>query len=304
MKLATLKDGSRDGQLAVVSRDLGVAHLADGIAPTLQRALDDWAFIAPQLEELSQAVQAGRARHAFPFDPRRCMAPLPRAFAWVEADAAPRDDRAQARAGNDGEPAAGDGGLVTARRASDGFLGPCDDAAFESEGDGIDFGARLVAATDDLPAGATPAHCASRIRLLLLAASWQLRTPDAGTRADAMDSVAATSFAPLAVTPDELGDAWRDGAVHRPLVVHWNGRKVCDADATTGMAAAIPELLARLVRLRGMQAGGLVGAGAACMTQPATGFLRFGDRLRVEVPDADGRSVFGAIDQQVVRAAR
>lgn len=306
MKLATLNDGSRDGQLAVVSRDLATAHLADGIAPTLQRALDDWAFVGPQLEDLALRLNQGKARHAFPFDARRCLAPLPRAYQWVRVSDA------------DGSPAA-PGGRSIRHGRGDAFLGACDDALFGSEDWGPDLEAVLAAVVDDLPAGAAPEHCGARIRLLMLAGEWVLRTPPSGDGFDPrarLQARPATSFCPVAVTPDELGDAWRETKLHLPVQLHCNGRRLSAGTAPSGIALA--DAIALLARIRSVGAGAVVavdaegaasgeGQGVAARraredgAEPAEGAMRFGDRVRVEIVDAQGASVFGAIDQAVGR---
>jgi len=325
MKLATLKDGSRDGQLAVVSRDLATVHLADGIAPTLQRALDDWAFIAPQLEDLYQTLNLGKARHAFPFEPGRCMAPLPRAFQWVDGSAYAHHFELLTRARGAEVPASYRREPTAYQGGSDDFLGGLDDAPFASEDWGIDFEAELAAVVDDVPMGAAPAACAGHVRLLMLVNDWSLRhlIPDELAKGFGfLQSKPATAFAPVAVTPDELGEAWREGRVHAPVLVHLNGRKVGDADAGAGTVFGFPELIAHVARTRNLRAGSILGLGTvsnddtargfSCIAeqraletladgQPSTPYLCFGDRVRIEVFDALGQSVFGAIDQAVVR---
>lgn len=326
MKLATLKDGSRDGQLIVVSRDLATAHIADAIAPTLQRALDDWTFASPQLEDLYQTLNHGKLRHAFPFDPRRCMAPLPRAFQWVDASAYLNHVALVRKARNAPMPESLLTDPLMYQGGSDAFIGPCDDALFGSEDWGIDFEAEFAAVIDDVPMGATPEQCAARIRLLMLANDWSLRNLIPDELAKGFGFVLgkpATGFAPIAVTPDEIGNAWRDGTVHLPVQVHWNGTKVCDAQGGVGAQFGLHQLVAHLVRTRFARAGTIVGSGTvsnedpargfACIAEkraretiadgnPGTGYLRFGDRVRIEVLDALGTSVFGAIDQQVARS--
>ena len=328
MKLATLKDGTRDGQLAVVSKDLASAHFADAIAPTLQRALDDWAFVAPQLEDLYQTLNLGKARHAFAFDARRCMAPLPRACQWLDGsvyanhvELLARARGAQVPESRPGEPAMYQGG-------SDDFLGPCDDAVFGSEDWGIDFEAELAVIVDDVPMGASPAQAAQRIRLMTLVNDWSLRSLAPGELAKGfgfLQSKPACAFAPVAVTPDELGEAWRDGMLHRPLQVHWNGRKVGEADAGTDAVFTFAQLLAHAARTRNLRAGSIVGSGTvsnrdpargwSCIAEarareaiesgePRTGYMKFGDRVRIEAFDDLGLSLFGAIDQLVAQRAR
>lgn len=328
MKLATLKDGTRDGQLAVVSADLSLAHFADGIAPTLQRALDDWAFVAPQLEDLYRTLNQGRARHAFAFDARRCMAPLPRAFQWLDGSAYANHFELLTRARGAQVPESCFREPTMYQGGSDDLLGPCDDAAFASEDWGIDFEAEVAAVVDDVPMGASAAQASQRIRLLLLANDWSLRNLVAEELAKGfgfLQSKPATAFAPLAVTPDELGDAWRDGMVHLPVLVHVNGRKVGEADAGADTVFAFPQLIAHAALTRNLRAGSVVGAGTVsnrdpargwcCIAEararetlaagePSTGYLKFGDRVRIEMLDARRSSVFGAIDQQVVQRAR
>lgn len=328
MKLATLKDGTRDGQLAVVSADLSLAHFADGIAPTLQRALDDWAFVAPQLEDLYRTLNQARARHAFAFDARRCMAPLPRAFQWLDGSAYANHFELLTRARGAQLPESWPREPAMYQGGSDDLLGPFDDAAFTSEDWGIDFEAEIAVVVDDVPMRASAAQASQRIRLLLLANDWSLRSLVPAEIAKGfgfLQSKPATAFAPLAVTPDELGDAWRDGMVHLPVLVHVNGRKVGEADAGTDTVFAFPQLIAHAALTRNLRAGSIVGAGTvsnrdpargwSCIAEararetlasgePRTGYLKFGDRVRIEMLDAQRSSVFGAIDQQVVQRAR
>ncbi|HPP83574.1 MAG TPA: fumarylacetoacetate hydrolase family protein [Rubrivivax sp.] len=324
MKLATLKDGSRDGQLIVVSRDLGQAHHASGVAGTLQRVLDDWNYLSPQLESLYAALNEGKARHAFAFDARQCMAPLPRAFQWADGSAflnhvelLRKVDGAEMPAHLHDEPLMYQGG-------SDDFLGPCDDAPFASTDWGIDFEAEVAVLSGDVPMGATPEAALEGVRLLTLANDWTLRTLVPGELAKGfgfVQSKPATAFAPLALTPDELGPAWRGGRVHLPLLATWNGVRVGRCDAGAEMAFHFGQLIAHLARTRNVRAGSIVGSGAVSNKDAARGysciaeqrcretighgaaqtpFMQFGDRIRIEMLDAAGASLFGAIDQQVV----
>ncbi len=328
MKLATLKDGTRDGQLAVVSADLASAHFADGIAPTLQRALDDWGFVAPQLEDLYLALNNGKARHAFPFDARRCMAPLPRAFQWLDGSAYANHMELLARARGAEVPEASRSEPAMYQGGSDDFLGPCDDAVFGSEDWGIDFEAEVAVVVDDVPMGASATQAATRIRLLMLANDWSLRhliPPERAKNFGFLQGKPATAFAPVAVTPEELGEGWRDGLVHRPVLVHWNGKKVGEADAGVDAAFGFGELIAHAARTRNLRAGSIVGAGTVSNRDPARGwsciaearareaiehgearteFMKFGDRVRIEILDPSGTSIFGAIDQQIAQRVR
>jgi fumarylacetoacetate (FAA) hydrolase len=326
MKLATLKDGSRDGQLLVVSRDLSTAHPAQDVAPTLQRALDDWAFVAPQLEDLYRTLNSGKARHAFAFEAARCAAPLPRAYQWADGSAYVNHVELVRRARNADMPETFWTDPLMYQGGSDDFLGPCDDAPFASEDWGIDFEAEVAVVTDDVPLGATPEQCAGHVKLLMLVNDWSLRNLIPAELAKGFgffQSKPATAFGPVAVTPDELGDAWRDGRVHRPMLCHWNGRKVGEADAGVDMVFDFPRLVAHVAKTRRARAGSIVGSGTvsnrdtakgwSCIAEvralemieggrAQTAFMRFGDTIRIEMVGADGQSVFGAIEQKVVRA--
>lgn len=325
MRLATLKDGSRDGQLILVSRDLRRAHVPDDIALTLQRALDDWGFLAPQLQERYDLLDRAQAPRLFDFDATRCMAPLPRAYQWADGLAYLNHLELMRRARNAAMPDNFRHDPAIMRGGSDEFLGPCDDAAFASEDWGIDFEAELAVITGDVPAGVADEQAAQQIRLLLLVNDWSLRNLMPAELAKGFglfQSKPAAAFAPVAVTPDELGHAWRGARVHRPVLVHWNGRQVGAAEAGDDMAFDFGRLIAHAAKTRRMRAGSIVGSGTvsnqdpakgyACVAEaralemiahgkPKTAFMKFGDRIRIEMLDAAGMSIFGAIDQQVVR---
>ena len=326
MKLATLKDGSRDGQLLVVSRDLSSAHVAQGIAPTLQRALDDWAFVSPQLADLYATLNGGKARHAFAFEPERCAAPLPRACQWADGSAYVNHVELVRRARNADMPESFWKDPLMYQGGSDDFLGPRDDAPFVSEDWGIDFEAEVAVVTDDVPIGATPEQCADHIRLLMLVNDWSLRNLIPAELAKGFgffQSKPATAFGPVAVTPDELGDAWHDGKVHLPMHCRWNGRLVGEALAGEDMVFDFPRLVAHVTKTRRARAGSIVGSGTvsnkdasrgwSCIAEvralemiesgtPRTEFMKFGDTIRIEMVGTDGQSVFGAIEQKVVKA--
>ena len=309
MKLATYRDGSRDGQLVVVSRDLSLAHFATGTATRLQQVLDDWNFLSPQLQDLSVTLNQGKARHAFPFAPRQCMAPLPRAYQWADAPAWP------SHLARMGEAAAAEPPL--AQGGSDDFLGPCQDAWFGSTAWGIDFTAGLAVVTGDVDMGANEAQGLDGVRLLMLANGWRLRDlPGAG----GLHSRPAAAFGPVAVTPDELGDAWRGGRVLLTLQSAVNGQKLGLNDTGPDMQWHFGQLVAHLAKTRNLRAGCIVGAGPVsnqdaakgfgCIAErraveaaergaPATPYLAVGDTLRLEMTGRDGLSVFGAITQRV-----
>ncbi len=323
MKLATLKDGSRDGHLAVVSRDLATAHFATGIATRLQQVLDDWNFISPQLEDLYATLNGGKARHAFAFDPRQCMAPLPRACQWADASAYINHVELVRKARGAAMPESFHTDPLMYQGGSDDFLGPTDDARFADEAWGIDFEAEIAVVTGDVPMGASPDAALEGIRLLMLVNDWTLRNLVPGEMAKGfgfLQSKPATAFGPVAVTPDELGAAWQGGRVHLPLVSIWNGREVGRCDAGPEMTFHFGQLIAHLARTRNVRAGSIVGSGTVsnkavsqgwgCIAEaraletiehgePRTGFMKFGDSIRIDMPGADGSSVFGAIDQKV-----
>jgi fumarylacetoacetate (FAA) hydrolase len=338
MKLATLNDGARDGQLAVVSRDLKTAHIADGIAPTLQAALDDWAFIAPQLEALYAELNAGRARRPFDFDPARCMAPLPRAFQWADGSAYVNHVELVRRARGADMPASFWEEPLMYQGGSDDLLGPMDDIVLAHEEWGIDFESEVAVVTGDVPMGATPDDALRQVRLIMLANDVSLRNLIPAELAKGfgfLQSKPATAFSPVAVTPDELGAAWRDAKVHLPLRSTWNGRLVGQPDAGTDMVFNFAQLVAHLAKTRNVRAGSIVGSGTvsnraaspdgtppdgappgySCIAEqrsletietgePVTAFMRFGDTIRIEMLDGKGKSIFGAIEQTVKKWER
>jgi len=326
MKLATLKDGTRDGQLMVVSRDLKTAQLADGVARTLQRALDDWTFIAPQLDAIYQDLNQGRARRSFDFEPANCMAPLPRAFQWADGSAYVNHVELVRKArGAELPPSFWEDPLMY-QGGSDDFLGPTDDIELFREEWGIDFEAEVAVITDDVPMGVTPDQAHQRIRLLMLVNDVSLRNliPDELAKGFGfVQSKPATSFSPVAVTPDELDDAWKGGKVHLPLLSTWNGKLVGKPQAGVDMVFNFPQLIAHLAKSRNVRAGSIIGSGTvsnkdakrgySCIAEqrclemiaggaPVTPFMAFGDTIRIEMLGGDGKSVFGAIEQRVQQA--
>ncbi|CCF97431.1 fumarylacetoacetate hydrolase family protein [Ralstonia solanacearum] len=324
MKLATLKDGSRDGQLAVVSRDLKTAHFATHIAGTLQRALDDWSFHAPQLQALYEQLNTGRARHPFPFAPANCMAPLPRAYQWADGSAYVNHVELVRRARGAEMPPEFWTDPLMYQGGSDDLAGPQDPIVCRSEAFGIDFEAEVAVITGDVPMGTEPAAAGEAIRLVMLANDVSLRNLIPGELAKGFgffQSKPATAFSPVAVTPDELGDAWRGRRVHLPMTVHWNGKKVGQPDCGTDMVFDFGQLIAHLCKTRNVRAGSIVGSGTisntdrskgyCCIAEkrmletidagaPATEFMRYGDTVKIEMFDGNGASIFGAIDQEVV----
>ncbi len=324
MKLATYKDGSRDGQLVVVARDLGAAHYATGIASRLQQVLDDWNFLAPQLQDLYEQLNAGRARHAFAFDARQCMAPLPRAYQWADGSAYLNHVELVRRARDAEVPASFYTDPLMYQGGSDDFLGPCDDVVVPSEAMGIDFEAEIAVITGDVKMGASPEQALDGVRLLMLANDVSLRNLIPAELAKGFgffQSKPATAFSPVAVTLDELGDAWQGGRVHLTLQSTWNGRRVGMCDAGAEMSFHFGQLIAHIAKTRNVRAGSIVGSGTvsnkdwskgySCIAEkrcietiedgrPSTEFMKYGDTIRIEMKGRDGQSLFGAIDQQIV----
>jgi fumarylacetoacetate (FAA) hydrolase len=327
MKLATLKDGTRDGQLMVVARDLKTAQLADGVARTLQKALDDWTFIAPQLEQIYQDLNHGRGRRSFDFEPKNCMAPLPRAFQWADGSAYVNHVELVRKARGAELPESFWEEPLMYQGGSDDFLGPTDDIELFHEAWGIDFEAEVAVITDDVQMGASADQAHQRIRLLMLANDVSLRNliPDELAKGFGfVQAKPATSFSPVAVTPDELGEAWKGGKAHLPLLSTWNDKLVGKPQAGVDMVFNFPQLIAHLAKTRNVRAGSIIGSGTVsnkdakrgysciaeqrCLEMIAGGeavtpFMAFGDTIRIEMLNGDGKSVFGAIEQTVKQAA-
>ena len=323
MKLATYKDGSRDGQLVVVSKDLTLAHCVNGVATRLQQVLDDWNFLSPQLDDLYVSLNHGKARHAFSFEPRLCMAPLPRAYQWCDGSAFINHVELVRKARNAEVPASFYTDPLMYQGGSDDFLGPCDKAVFASEDWGIDFEAEIAVITGDIALGTEPQQALDGVRLLMLANDWSLRHLVPGELAKGfgfVQSKPATAFSPVAVTPDELGAAWSGGRVHLKLQSRWNGQRVGLCDAGNEMTFHFGELIAHVAKTRNLRAGSIVGSGTvsnkdwscgySCIAErraietiesgtPQTEFMKFGDTIRIEMNSNDGQSIFGAIDQDV-----
>lgn len=327
VKIATLKDGTSDGRLLVVSTDLRRAAPVPGVA-TLAAALASWDERAPAVQSLYVELNAGRARGAFDLDTGQLAAPLPRAPQWLDASAFhSHGDLMDKVFGM--PPIEGKREIpLMYQGASDDFLGPRDDMPLPSEADGIDFEAEVGVVVDFVPMG-TPASLAlTHIKLLVLLNDASLRVlagREIKTGFGFLQSKPATSFAPVAVTPDELGAAWRAGRVHLPVRVAWNGREFGHPDAGR-MGFGFHELIAHAARTRNLHAGTIIGSGtisneeyrtvgSACIAErrgietvdqgeTATSYMKFGDSVRIEMLDAQGRSIFGAIEQRMIAAAR
>jgi fumarylacetoacetate (FAA) hydrolase len=329
VKLATLKRGGRDGRLVIVSRDLQHCVLVPGIAPTLQAALDDWESSAPRLRERAAALEASHA-HAdvLPFDASQCAAPLPRAYHWVDGSAYVNHVELVRKARGAEMPVSFWTDPLVYQGGSDDLLGPRDDAYFGDEAWGIDFEAEVAVITDDVAMGTDATRAAGHIQLVTLVNDWSLRNLIPGELAKGFgfyQSKPATAFAPVAVTPDELGDAWRDSKVHLPLSSRINGRVFGQPEAGVDMTFSFAQLIAHVTRTRRLRAGAVIGSGtvsnydrsrgSSCLAevrmleqidhgQADTSFLKFGDRVEIEMHARDGTNIFGTLDNRVVQAPR
>ncbi|MEO8303571.1 MAG: fumarylacetoacetate hydrolase family protein [Betaproteobacteria bacterium] len=337
MKLATRNNGTRDGELVLVSRDLARCVAVPEIARTLQAALDDWDRAAPALDAIAAELSAGRMYDAVPFDATSAMAPLPRAYQWADGSAYVNHVELVRKARGATMPPEFWTDPLMYQGASDNMLGACDDIVHTDEAWGIDFEAEVAVVTDDVPMGTSAASAGSHVRLLMLVNDVSLRNLIPAELAKGfgfVQSKPASAFSPVAVTPDELGDAWHDGKVHLPLVSHLNGALFGRPNAGVDMTFDFATLIAHVAKTRELEAGSIVGSGTvsnreaggpgrpaaaggvgySCIAEQrtvetllagkaTTPFLRFGDRVRIEMLDAAGRSVFGAIDQSVRRPA-
>jgi len=335
MKLASLKAGGRDGRLVVVNRDLSRCVEATGIAPTLQAALDDWDSARPALEALSERLNAGTTEGARAFDPAACASPLPRAFQWADGSAYVNHVELVRKARGAELPDSFWTDPLMYQGGSDSFLGPRDAIPMASEDWGIDFEAEIAVITGDVPMGASPDRAAQDIRLLMLVNDVSLRGLIPAELAKGFgffQSKPSSAFSPVCVTPDELGDAWDGCKVHRPLLVHLNGQPFGRAEAGQDMTFDFPTLVAHAAKTRPLAAGSIVGSGTvsnkqdggpgrpiadggrgySCIAEirmietiqagaPSTPFMRFGDTVRIEMTGPDDASVFGAIEQTVLK---
>ena len=323
MKLGSLKEGGRDGTLIVVSRDLTRAVRAKGIATTLQAALEDWSNLAPRLNALSESLNAGDADGVFDLDFNALAAPLPRAYEFVDGSAyLPHVERVRrARGAEVPESFYTDPLMYQATSAS--FYGPRDAVRVVSEDHGIDLEAEIVVITDDVPMAVTPAQAAEHIQLIGLVNDVSLRNLIPGELNKGfgfLQSKPRSALSPVFVTPDELGNAWRDNKVHLPLLTHINGAWFGAPEAGVDMQFDFSQLVAHAAKTRPLSAGTIVGSGtianedtskgASCFAEqrtvetlrdgkPSTPFMKFGDVVRIEMLDGDGGHIFGAIEQRI-----
>jgi fumarylacetoacetate (FAA) hydrolase len=325
MKLATIPNGTRDGELVVVSRDLSRAASATHVAPNLLTAMECWARAEPALRALHEELEAGRARGAFPFQQDKALSPMPRSFQWIDGSCFKNHLFLMAKAtGRDPEIEVNSTFPLMYQGMSDDFYAPHGDILLPREEDNIDFEGEVGIVIDEAPIGTLVDQAHSYVRLILLindvsCRAFVKREITAGF--GWMNAKATTAFSPVAVTPDELGDKW-DGRVHLPLHVHLNGKEFGRPNAAQ-MSYSFYDLIQQAAHTRKLAAGTIIGSGtvsnaeyktvgSACIAERRsietieqgsanTPFMKFGDRVRMEMFDAEGRSIFGAIDQKVVK---
>ncbi|WFB49223.1 fumarylacetoacetate hydrolase family protein [Vibrio coralliilyticus] len=335
MKLATLKNDTRDGQLVVVSKDLTKCTAVPDIATTLQSALDQWSKVEPQLAEVYKALNEGKLVAEIPFEQNQCESPLPRAYQWADGSAYVNHVELVRKARGAEMPPSFWTDPLMYQGGSDAFIGPRDDIPVGSEEWGIDFEGEVAVITDDVPMGATSEEAANSIRLLMLVNDVSLRGLIPNELAKGFgffQSKPSSVFSPVAVTPDELGDAWDGGKVTLPLLSFYNGEAFGCPNAGVDMTFEFPELVAHAAKTRSLSAGAIVGSGTvsnkqgtehgtsiaeggvgySCIAEvrmietirdgkPSTSFMKFGDRIKMEMKDVTGDSIFGSIDQKVVK---
>ena len=325
MKLGSLKEGGRDGTLIVVDRALSRAVRAGNIAPTLQKALEDWSAAAPKLQALAEQLADDKAPDSFALDTAALAAPLPRAFQWADGSAyVVHVELVRKARGVEMPPSFWTDPLMY-QGGSDSFIGPNDEIEAADEAWGIDFEGEIGVMVDDVPMGISPQAARKHIKLVTILNDVSLRNLIVTELAKGFGffhGKPATAFAPVAVTPDELGDAWDGARLNLPLISTLNGKEFGHPNAATDLTFDFGQLIAHAARTRHLEAGTIVGSGTVANRDAAVGcsciaerrvretidsgkavtpFMKFGDRIRIEMFDRAGRSIFGAIDQKVVR---
>jgi len=327
MKLASLKHG-RDGALVVVSRDLARCVPVPHIATTMQSVLDKWAEIAPRLMRVYDMINDVAVAGEKPFDPKACASPLPRAYQWADGSAYVTHVESVRKARGAEMPPSFWTDPLMYQGGSDSFIGPCDPILAADEAWGIDFEGEVAVITDDVSMGIDAAHAEKHIKLLMLVNDVSLRNlipAELAKNFGFFQSKPASAFSPVAVTPDELDQAWSDGKAHLPLTVTYNGAQFGAPNTGEDMTFSFPQLIAHAAKTRALAAGSIVGSGtvsnksgnvgSACLAEkrtletiesgkPVTPFMKFGDHIRIEMFDPDGKSIFGAIDQVVQKYGR
>ncbi len=336
MKLATLKNGTRDGQLVVVSKDLSKAVATPEIATTMQVALDNWSDVEAQLQSVYEKLNAGDVEGAIAFDQTQCESPLPRAYQWADGSAYVNHVELVRKARNAEMPETFWTEPLMYQGGSDDFIGPRDDVLLPSDEWGIDFEGEVAVITDDVPMSVDPKTAGKHIRLLMLVNDVSLRGLIPGELAKGFgffQSKPASAFSPVAVTPDELGDSWKDNKVHLPLLSVYNGKEFGKPQAGEDMTFDFGQLVAHAAKSRNLGAGAVIGSGTvsnkqgtehgtsieeggvgySCIAEvrmietirdgkPSTSFMRFGDTIKIDMKDEAGQSIFGTIEQTVKQA--
>jgi fumarylacetoacetate (FAA) hydrolase len=323
MKLASYKKG-RDGSLRIVSQNLETCVSAEHIAPTLQMALDNWHTIEPKLRELSKSLAEGTAENIEPFDSSLCASPLPRAYQVADGSSYLYHVELVRKARGAEMPPEFLSDPLMYQAVSDTILGPLEDIAVSSEEYGIDFEAEVAVIVDDVPMGVTPEDALSHIKLIMLMNDVSLRNlipQELGKGFGFFQSKPPSAFSPVAVTPDALGEHWRDGKVHLPLISTYNGNQIGAPNAGVDMQFDLPTLVSHAAKTRPLCAGAIIGTGTISNRAPDTGvscfaeirmiekiedgefttpFMQYGDIIKIEMLDEAGQSIFGAIEQKIV----
>lgn len=324
MKLASYNNGRRDGQLMLVSRDLTQTVAVPAIAHTMQQLLDGWDLLKPQLQELYDALNEGKLPNTQPFDEAKCLSPLPRAYQWADGSAYVNHVELVRKARGAEMPETFWTDPLFYQGGSDSFIAPKADIPLASEDWGIDFESEIAVITDDVPMGVSVENAAKHIKLLMLVNDVSLRNLIPAELAKGFgffQSKPSSSFSPVAITPDELGNRWEDSKVHLPLITYLNGELFGRPNAGVDMTFNFSQLVSHVAKTRPLGAGAIIGsgtisnydrsAGSSCLAEKrmleviadgkaSTSFMRFGDTVRIEMLDENGVSIFGSIDQKVV----
>lgn len=326
MKLASLKTDGRDGTLIAVSKDLRNAIKVDGIVPTLQKAIENWQGVFPDLDESYSMLSAGQARDTFALDMKALASPLPRAYQWLDGSVYENHVQLVRKSRGAAMPENFKTSPLMYQGGSDVLLGPRDDIPVADEKWGIDFEAEVAVITDDVPMGVSAADAAKHIKLIMLVNDISLRylaMPELQKGFGFLQAKPPSAFSPVAVTPDELGDAWQDGKVQLPIRVYYNGQDFGHPHAGTDMTFNFPQLIAHAARTRPLSAGTIIGSGtvsnhnykevgSSCIVEKRiiekletgdskTPFMTFGDTVKIEMLDKSGANIFGTIEQKVVK---
>jgi len=323
MKLATIKNNTRDGQLVVVNKELTKAVKVTEIAPTMQAAIDNWEKSSPLLAQVYNELNQGKRTDAFPFNSHEAMAPLPRAYHWADGSAYVTHVELVRKARGAELPESFWTDPLMYMGASDAFIGANDDIEIEDLSWGVDFESEVVVITDDVPAGTNAKDAREHIKLIALVNDVSLRNlipGELGKQFGFYQSKPWTAFTPVAVTPDELGDAWKDAKLHLPLLSTLNNQLIGHPNAGIDMTFDFGQLIAHAAKSRSLMAGTVIGSGtvanqgsptgSSCLAEvrcleiikdgkPSTPFMQYGDQIEIEMKNEKGESIFGKIDQKV-----